>query len=514
MKATHRVKNGRDTLGFVIDGQYMAYEKVKYSIDCIDNLTLQKNGVIRAEKNLPNIGYNEAYIKRKYNEIIKSNRLKRDIQRSLCAWRKSKVRRVLSISGPKGCGKTTEVLKFAYKYYEYVIHVDMNKDMYSFVDVVRFSDLKLGMESYCEKAYLPKYKDNRNTILIVDEVQNSKEVYNAIQNMHDKLKCDIVIIIGNLFMIKTDSGYNVFNEIVRHLELSTLSFKEFARAFGSENLLKGMALDGRVHLYDYRALWMLYDSYRSVGGYPRAVMEFMRTGKVKSSRSAIKGTLKHIEQDVNKLVECNSKDGALMQVFRELFYGMKHNKKNIYEAVHSYKESTLKDSDIDLVIDYLRSNGIIDFCHLAVDGDINNIRYCERLYFCDCGMASYLSVRLGFNSGIFQGMITETFAFNELKRLYGGYSYSGETIDTEVCFSIYNEYEIDFIVRSRHGRIYGIEVKTNTGKPKSLREFVERGLVDKGILAKPSLGGHGKLWDTIPIYMVGCRFPYEDKCDD
>ena len=55
---------------------------------------------------------------------------------------------------------------------------------------------------------------------------------------------------------------------------------------------------------------------------------------------------------------------------------------------------------------------------------------------------------------------------------------------------------------------YGIEVKTRGGNPLSLKVFIDNHLIDKGIVAKPTPGGHGDRFDTIPIYAVGCRFPY------
>ena len=59
--------------------------------------------------------------------------------------------------------------------------------------------------------------------------------------------------------------------------------------------------------------------------------------------------------------------------------------------------------------------------------------------------------------------------------------------------------------------IYGIEVKTTKGNPKSLKVFLDKSLVDKGIVAKLTKGGRGEAFDTIPIYTVGCRFPYENN---
>lgn len=57
--------------------------------------------------------------------------------------------------------------------------------------------------------------------------------------------------------------------------------------------------------------------------------------------------------------------------------------------------------------------------------------------------------------------------------------------------------------------MYGIEAKTAKGNPLPLRVFIDKHYIDRGIVVKPTAGGHGDKFDTIPIYTVGCRFPYE-----
>lgn len=67
---------------------------------------------------------------------------------------------------------------------------------------------------------------------------------------------------------------------------------------------------------------------------------------------------------------------------------------------------------------------------------------------------------------------------------------------------------MDFMILGKDNTIYGLEVKTNTGAPASLKVFIDKKLVDRGIVAKKTTGGHSEQFDTIPIYMVGVRFPY------
>lgn len=81
--------------------------------------------------------------------------------------------------------------------------------------------------------------------------------------------------------------------------------------------------------------------------------------------------------------------------------------------------------------------------------------------------------------------------------------------EDEVCFSVYDKYELDFMLADKDNTIYGIEVKAKDTTPKSLKVFIDKRLVDKGIVAKQTQGGHGDAFDTIPIFAVGCRFPYK-----
>lgn len=165
-------------------------------------------------------------------------------------------------------------------------------------------------------------------------------------------------------------------------------------------------------------------------------------------------------------------------------------------------------NEVANAIIWLRYAGILGVCNLAYDGDMRNILPDRRMYFADCGVASYIAGNSLIDESSLAGIITETFVYNELHRLFKKPYSERKVIEDEVCFSIHGEYELDFMIADKNKVIYGIEVKTNSGEPKSLKVFIRKGLVDKGIVAKHSKGGHGTQFDTIPVYTVGCRFPY------
>ena len=82
-------------------------------------------------------------------------------------------------------------------------------------------------------------------------------------------------------------------------------------------------------------------------------------------------------------------------------------------------------------------------------------------------------------------------------------------IESEVMlFNVWELMSWTLLLADRNKTVYGIEVKTKDGEPKSLKVYIDKNFVDRGIVVKPTKGGHGDKFDTIPIYTVGCRFPY------
>ena len=57
---------------------------------------------------------------------------------------------------------------------------------------------------------------------------------------------------------------------------------------------------------------------------------------------------------------------------------------------------------------------------------------------------------------------------------------------------------------------YGLEIKSsNSDNPKSLNVFVKEKVIDKPYLTGLTMGGIRETIKAIPIYTVGCRFPYD-----
>ena len=124
MKASARVRNKeKRTTGFIVDGSYIKYYDALQNINLIDNLFITTDGVIESK----NTALDEIAVDKInqsiYENLCKENPLIRDVQSELEEWRDRWSEYVLYLTGARQIGKTTELLKFAYKHYEQIIYV-------------------------------------------------------------------------------------------------------------------------------------------------------------------------------------------------------------------------------------------------------------------------------------------------------------------------------------------------------------------------------------------------------
>lgn len=142
------------------------------------------------------------------------------------------------------------------------------------------------------------------------------------------------------------------------------------------------------------------------------------------------------------------------------------------------------------------------------NGEVTDVVSDRRIYFADTGIAYYISNFVTVSKYTIEGMLTETFAYTELNRLYQMPVGRKKVRGDKPCFAVCGDYELDFVVVSDEYVRYGVEIKSGDNQARSLNFFKEKGLIDKAFRAAPSNGGHGQKMDTIPIYMVGMGFPY------
>lgn len=526
MLATYRVKNrAGETVGFIVNNSFLNDATVKKNIKLINNLSLQKNGVIRAKTTLPSVQYIDAITKRKYKELVKQNPFERDIALELKKWKQSNYRSILQVNGARQTGKTTEILKFAYKNYENVLYVNLVRDEYSFGDCIKQNMVHIELTKYCIKANLPKFDNSRNTIIVIDEIQESIDVFNALRTLRSEVNCDIIITgsyLGTLTANFTkENNKRVFfsTGTVMPITLLTMSFSEFCRAFNKEDILMNIDVYGSSEKKEYEQLQTLYNLYCSIGGYPGVVSKYKETGSITECYTVIGALLEMFRQESARYFTEPKQIAAFELVYEQAIVEMLTEKRGsgkkiveeITEFVHKDNNGYLTREEVSNAVTWLIKCNIIATCAMITGNKFLEQQPNRRMYFMDCGIASYVMNNLALPESSRKGLIAETFAFCELNRLFLE-SISNRRVKDKLCFSLYNQYELDFMLVGKGGDIedlvFGIEIKANKGVPKSLKVYVDKGLVGRGVLAEATQGGHGETFATIPIYTVGARFPY------
>ena len=518
MIATHRVKNSKDnTIGFIIDKHFYTNYAIRENINIIENITVLKNGILRTKKELPVVDYKQAVIIPKYKALVAENPFDRDIQKQLEKWRNRTDHNVLQLDGSRQIGKTTELKKFAYKNYEFVIFVDLSNDIFNFIDVINNGCSPMEFEKYCRRANLPSFVNDKNTILIIDEIQNDNRVYNSIRRMNESINCDIIVTGSYLGRILGKNDFFLPAGTISYAYMFTLSFAEFCRVFKAEWLLKNIDLYGSSKDEDYNKLTDLYKIYSKIGGYPEVVKTYCKTKNITECYGVIDKLLQTFK-DESRVYFGDAREVDIFEnVYREALSEMctrtdktgKHILETITTLVKNSTKLVVNRNEVANAVTWLKYAGILSMCNLAIDGNMKNIAESRRAYFSDCGIVSYLASKSLLDKTSLTGTITETFVYNELHRLFKEPYEDLKVLETEVCFSTYGNYELDFMIADKDKRIYGIEVKTTSGMPTSLKVYIDNRLIQKGIVVKPTKGGYGDKFDTIPIYTVGCRFPYK-----
>lgn len=441
--------------------------------------------------------------------------LERDVQNELYDWKNKRHQTVLQVEGPRQVGKTHEIRKFAYANYKQVIYINLVRDQFGFEDLLAEDQF---MEIYCSKAGLGKFINNENAVLIIDEIQESREVYNAIRDLRERCSCDI--IVSGSYLARTVNSKDFFLPAgIAYLKMFPLSFKEFCRAEGLEEILEALSPYGMSSREDYDKLEQAYQIYRKIGGYPQVVTTYLRSRNTLDCMEVLGDLVRTFTVESSRFFSNSTALSIFNEVYRAVMVQMAEEKKGTGKSFLEFITNFVKDSvkepvsrnEVRAASSWLLYSGIIGYCDLYNNGDVTDVISNRRAYFADTGIASYISEMVTIPKDAVEGLIAETFAYTELNRLYQVPVGRRKVRGDKPCFSTCGEYELDFVVVDHDDIKIGIEVKSSNNKAKSLEFYKDRGMIDKGFKATPTMGGHGERFDIIPVYLVGVGFPYDSK---
>lgn len=448
--------------------------------------------------------------------------LKRDIYKELLKWKEAGSGKVLEVRGARQTGKTYIIDKFAKENYKTYIYINMvqtsGEEFMECLDrVTAWEPGKPRNDKPLHDAFQlfdGRFEDCDNTIVVIDEIQESARVYSLIRQFAREFTSNFVVTGSYLGKTLSRDYFKPMGDL-DILTLYSLSFEEFLDAFGKRDLYNEMDLYGGSDHGDYEDLKKYYDIYSQIGGYPSVVKMYLESQDILTCRGELHKVIQiFIEESQSyfeDILEVNLFDQILPAIANTMIKEKKGSDDLITELskiVYKQESSRITKKSINQTIAWLFRSNIVDFCGKAIECNPVNVSMNSRFYFLDIGVCKYFLDMAGADLPTLRGIISENFVYIELLKRIRGFKMAG----TAPMFGTYKEGEIDFFINSRENyKNYGVEVKAGKSKANTAQQLLKDEKVEAVYFLKgDTYGGVAYRKITVPIYLVGrVRFDYE-----
>lgn len=444
--------------------------------------------------------------------------IKRQVYDKLIQWKNDASRTTLEVNGARQVGKTYIIDKFANENFKHVIYINLfelsgeqfiacyNKAMdwqpgQGARPVSPLHDaFKLFDEGFC---------DDEDTVIIIDEIQESAEIYNRIREFTRQFRCRFVVTGSYLGRIY-EPEFRYSSGDVTKLQIYTLSFEEFLEAVDAELFREYLGIQDSQKTDIHERLKAVYDVYCKIGGYPSVVQSYIRTKSIEAARAEL---VRIIDTFMNESIRYFT-DILDTQVFTDIFLSicriLSREKKGLEEDSISEElqklvtrdySSNISKAVCNRAISWLRFSGIIGFCAKITELDILDFKAGCRCYFMDLGLASYYLSRIGAAVSDVAGTINENYVYINLKKRQ---DFPEEIAFETPAFATYRGGEVDFVVKSLDDSLcYGVEVKAGKGTGNTVKKALDAGKINRLLYLKGDTKGgvEGKVI-TLPIYCL------------
>ena len=417
-------------------------------------------------------------------------------------------------------GKTNILDKFAREQYQQYIYINMiGESGEYFLECYEKAYHRRNVQDEAEngmaavlKTYAPNFVDSRETIVVIDEIQESPVIYSRIREFAREFSCDFVVT-GSYLGKTREKEFFLSAGDTDTLVMGTLSFPEFLGAFGKRDLYETLTLDGKDDHARYDEIKDYFDLYCQLGGYPRVVQNYLETEDLSQSRRLVERIIDIFIKESSRYFESELDIEIFGQLFQAIAIMLLKEKRGTEDLVTDLSKIVFKEESgrvskkmINHARSWLYLSHVIGYCSKSINCDhlsiVDNCRY----YYMDLGVAAYFLRKTGEPDTAIKGILCENFVYLELlNRLRNTDSIAG----TVPWFAVYQQTggELDFYVRSLLDyKNYGLEVKAGKSAGNTASTLLEAGLLDFLYYLKGNTYGgiteDGKI-QTVPLYLAG-----------
>ena len=351
--------------------------------------------------------------------------------------------------------------------------------------------------------------DVEDTILFVDEVQESEEFISSLKYMcESEIKYNVIVAVS-LLGVKINRFHSSFPVGKVFIEyMYPMDFPEFLMAVGKGEIINDIKysydnnqkMDEDIHL----KLLELYRIYLCVGGMPEAVLNIINNDLdiMNFDKNILSLIIDMYIVDMNKCVYNNAEEVKIEKIYKNISYQLaKENKKFQYSKIEDNSKNTKR--KYITAIEWLESSNMIYICNNVKTIDIPLKVYQEENIFkvymsnvcllCSISAVLFNDIMLDksfrFKGAIVENYVVQTFISNKLSLNYWS---SGNTA------------EVDFLITNKDG-IIPVEVKASDNtKSRSLNVYMEKYNPSYSIRVSSKNFGFENNIKSVPLYSVFC----------
>ena len=402
--------------------------------------------------------------------------MKRKIYDELLKWKNNTDNvKPLMVLGVRQSGKTYIINEFCKNEYSNYVYVNLFEntnviELYNsnLTSIEKFNRLKLLLDFDFE---------NEDTILFIDEIQESEKLIAELKYFCENHNNVRIICAGSLLGVKLKrSKFSFPVGKVKMLNMYPMDFEEFLVAMNQEMLIdlikdcykNNKQITSPIH---EKAL-NLYRIYLITGGMPESVNNMVKTNGdyIKYDKTILTDIVSSYFKDMDKYVTNESEALRINRVYDSLPSQLS-NISNKFQYSNVSKDARAR--EYATAIDWLEASNMVLCCkaiktpEIPLEGFVDVDTF--KLYLSDVGILNNilkLNIEdiLNDNISLYKGVIAENFVANQL-----------------VCngFDLYyyrsnNTSEVDFLLYTKDG-IIPVEVKAgNATQSKSLKLYIEK----------------------------------------
>jgi hypothetical protein len=240
----------------------------------------------------------------------------RNIIQELYEWKKKENHKPLILRGARQVGKTTIVNLFAESFEQYIyLNLETPEDRTIFESDYSFTQIIDAIFFLKDRK-----KEFHNTLIFIDEIQNSPEAVSQLRYFYEKTPGLYVIAAGSLLESLIDTHISFPVGRVEYKAIHPCNFEEFLMAIGEYEAVKLIRQQMPFPEYAHEKLLKLFKNFTIIGGMPEILNVYSKQNDLTQLNGIYESLLTAYIDDVEKYARNETLTKVIRHTINQAFY--------------------------------------------------------------------------------------------------------------------------------------------------------------------------------------------------